>query len=105
MTVKEPRNSIGENRQSLEALDRMLLELIGARAVLVRELWRLKFLHGLDLVEPAREAGLLLKWRSWGREAGLPADLIPLLFDAVLNLTRPTHGSGINDRTGTGIAP
>ena len=63
-------------RAEIDATDAQLLELLAQRGRLVRAAWALKQAAGLERLDVAREAAVLLRLRERGAALGMdPADV------------------------------
>ena len=63
-------------RAEIDAIDAQLLALLGQRARLVADAWAWKAAHGVEPLDPGREAEILVRLQSLGAAQGLdPADV------------------------------
>jgi len=86
--MPSPAPDLRETRELIDDLDRELLILLIRRMELARRAYRAKLRLGLGIVDPAREAELLERRRSWATEAGLDAEGVAEIFEAIVSLSR-----------------
>ncbi len=79
-------------RAEIDATDAQLLELLAQRGRLVRAAWALKQAAGLERLDVAREAAVLLRLRERGAALGMdPAD-VERIWREVLRVRASTAG-------------
>ncbi len=74
-------------RREISDLDRSLVELVNKRLKLVQKLWRYKDEHGMDHVDPAREAWML-QYQQRANRGPLSQDGLAQLYHDLLALTK-----------------
>ncbi|EYF05685.1 chorismate mutase [Chondromyces apiculatus] len=72
------------SRDTLDRLDRALLELIAQRRAVVEALFEVKLRQALPLLDPERESALLAQRRALAEALGVPGDLAERLFRVIL---------------------
>jgi len=77
-----------ETRDLIDAVDRELLALLARRATLAQRAGKAKAQLGHPILDPAREAGLLVERRVWAESAHLDPEAIDELFRAILRFSR-----------------
>jgi chorismate mutase / prephenate dehydrogenase len=82
------RTSLEQLRESIDALDRQLVELLGRRRQLVEQVVQVKQEHDLPTFHPAREENLISSRRAQAAAAGLDPDYVEDLFRTVLRHSR-----------------
>jgi len=79
---------IREVRELIDDVDREIVALLARRTLLVRRAGRAKAELGASVRDPARETQLLAERRAWAEAAGLDANEIMALFQAVVRYSR-----------------
>ena len=72
------------SRDTLDRLDRALLDLVAQRRAVVASLFEIKRRRGLPLIDPDRERMLLASRRALAEQLGIPGDLAERLFQVIL---------------------
>jgi 3-deoxy-7-phosphoheptulonate synthase/chorismate mutase len=78
---------VGELREKITEIDRVLLTVLNERLKLVQQLWRYKEQHGVALHDPAREEWLL-EYLSRANRGPLSQDGLAEFYGLVLDLTK-----------------
>lgn len=78
---------LSETRERIDEVDRELMQLLQRRAELVRRAQRAKATVGMGVVDPEREARMLATRAAWAEEAGLDADGVRNIFEAIIGLS------------------
>jgi len=81
-----------EAREHIDELDRELIALLRRRSELSTRAGAAKRATGAPVLDPGREAALLLQRREWAQSEGLPADGVADLFRQILTLSRRVQG-------------
>jgi chorismate mutase len=82
------RRTLEQVRAELDRTDRALVELLAARASLVREAFEIKQASGAGLRDAAREKEIADAVVLLGRTHGLPESDLREVFAAILRFTR-----------------
>ncbi len=77
-----------EARELIDALDRELVALLARRATLAQRAGKAKAELGHPIVDPEREARLLVERRAWAESLQLDPEAIDELFRAILRFSR-----------------
>jgi chorismate mutase len=85
--VSEPDPVVRRLREEISELDRAVLDSVNARLMLVAELKRHKEAHGIDFVDPDREARMLADLLA-ANGGPLSAQGVGELLAALLDLTK-----------------
>lgn len=85
---ERPPRRRGEFRALVDRCDSDLLAALGERLQAVRRIGALKQEVGAVVLDPVREAQLLARWRTWGRESGVPPELLEPLFATIVGHSR-----------------
>jgi chorismate mutase len=80
--------ALGRCRQQIEQLDRQIVDLLGKRVALSKEIGALKKTAGLPTLDPAREAEVIRRAAGLAREAGLSDEKVRDIFWHVIGLSR-----------------
>jgi chorismate mutase len=88
MSADPPLDSLERVRASIEQLDQRIIDLIGERVELSRQVGTLKRSAGLPTLDPAREATVLRRVASQARAAQLPDEPVREIFWHVIALCR-----------------
>lgn len=75
-------------RQRIDAVDREIVALLGKRAALVRQAFRIKASRGEALLDPRREEAMMAVRRRWARAAGLDEAKAEAVMREILRATR-----------------
>ena len=75
-------------REEIESIDRSIIELIGRRVELAREVGRAKHEAGLPTLDPAREAAVVRRAGQLAREAGIEDEDVRYIFWHLIGLAR-----------------
>jgi prephenate dehydrogenase len=78
---------LSETRERIDEVDAEIVQLLHRRADLVRRAQRAKAAAGRGVVDPDREARLLAARAGWAEEAGLDADGVRAIFEAIIGLS------------------
>jgi 3-deoxy-7-phosphoheptulonate synthase/chorismate mutase len=78
---------VGELRDKITEIDRVLLTVLNERLKLVQQLWRYKEQHGFALHDPTREEWLL-EYLSRANRGPLSQDGLAEFYGLVLDLTK-----------------
>jgi chorismate mutase len=74
-------------RARLDVLDERILELLGERFDVCREVAAFKDEHDIPMMQPDRVAQVRARYLARGRELGLPADFTAALFELLIAAT------------------
>jgi chorismate mutase-like protein len=74
-------------RARLDVLDERILELLGERFDVCREVAAFKGEHDIPMMQPHRVAQVRERYLARGRELGLPADFTEALFELLIAAT------------------
>ena len=92
MTVSAPPTiappTIASLREEIEAVDERLIAAIAERVALARAVGRVKAAEGQPIIDPAREAAVVMRASALARMAGLPEDEIRALYWKLMALSR-----------------
>jgi chorismate mutase len=80
----EPACRVSAQRAAIDEVDSALLNLVARRRRLVSELFQHKRGLGLPLIDPAREAQLLVQWRASALKINVPASVAEKLLRVLL---------------------
>ena len=80
--------TVDELRAEIEAVDGALLELLGRRIGLARQIGRAKRADGAATLDPSREAAVIRRAVESGRDLGLPEEPVRELFWTIVGLCR-----------------
>jgi chorismate mutase len=75
-------------RQQIEVVDRELIQLLGKRVGLSKEIGAIKKVAGLPTLDPAREAEVIRRAATMARESGLSDEKVRDIFWHVIGLSR-----------------
>ncbi|MFI5386557.1 MAG: prephenate dehydrogenase/arogenate dehydrogenase family protein [Fimbriimonadales bacterium] len=78
---------LSETRERIDEVDGEILQLLHRRAELVRRAHRAKAATGHGVVDPSREASLLKSRSEWAEDAGLDAQGVRSIFEAIIGLS------------------
>lgn len=73
-------------RQAIDALDDAILQLLGARAVLVAGLWQDKTAGGLPVYDASREARIYARLRERASDADLHPGRVLAIFRQIVGV-------------------
>jgi prephenate dehydrogenase len=77
-----------EVREHIDELDRELIALLQRRCELSARAGLAKRETGAPVLDPSREAELLMQRGRWAEQSGLPADVVQAVFRQVLTISR-----------------
>ena len=80
--------TIASLREEIEAVDERLIAAIAERVALARAVGRVKAAAGQPIIDPAREAAVVMRASALARMAGLPEDEIRALYWKLMALSR-----------------
>ncbi len=80
-------------REQVSDNDRVLVEAVNRRLELVGRMWDYKESHGLEVLDPEREAWML-QYLARANRGPLSSDGLEELFSLVLELTKKELGRG-----------
>ncbi len=83
VSESEPRPSMDQLRQRIDAVDAGLLELLRERQGWVLQIGRFKSERGDPIVQPARERQLYETRRAQGRQQGLEPDFVEAIWHLI----------------------
>lgn len=79
---------LDELRAQIDAMNRQLVELIGKRTEVARQIARIKKKEKLPILDTEREEGIKEEMRQLARQNALSATVIADMFDLLLGYTR-----------------
>jgi chorismate mutase/prephenate dehydrogenase len=85
---RDPREELAECRTAIEDVDRRIVQLLAARVALGRRTAELKSAAGLPLLDPRREAEVIRRVTTLGREEGMPTEAIREIFWQIVGMCR-----------------
>ena len=88
MTDAPAPDPLSRLRTNIEQLDQRIIDLIGERVDLSRQVGELKRAAGLPTLDPAREAAVLRRVAGQARAAQLPDEPVREIFWHVIALCR-----------------
>ena len=80
--------TIASLREEIETVDERLIAAIAERMALARAVGRVKVAAGQPVVDPAREAAVVMRASALARMAGLPEDEIRALYWKLMAISR-----------------
>jgi chorismate mutase-like protein len=89
---------IPQLRESIDALDRQILDLVAERLRLVMQVGEIKRSHGLDVYDPARE-GDLLERVARAASAPLTAAMAQRIFRCIIEESRGLEQRHVTELT------
>ena len=92
MTTQEAMERL---RLEIEQIDRSLVDHIGQRVRLARQLGVMKRAAGMPTLDPAREASVVRRTSSLARDAGLMAEDVREIFWHVIGLCRRAQSEAV----------
>lgn len=78
---------LSETRERIDEVDSEIIQLLHRRADLVRRAQRAKAAVGRGVVDPQREARLLLSRSGWAEDAGLDPEGVRHVFEAIIAMS------------------
>lgn len=78
--------SLNEKRAALDALDAELIDLLARRAGIVQEIWAWKQAHGVERVDPAREAELRARLLAQAESLGLSREAVGAILARIVGV-------------------
>ena len=85
---EERARSLDELRKEIQEVDAAIVDLLGRRMSIVREIGEVKRSQGIAVVDPAREAAVVAYVAQLARTAGLPEGDVRELFWRIMALSR-----------------
>ncbi|MBR8656705.1 chorismate mutase [Achromobacter sp. Marseille-Q0513] len=92
-----PKAELASLRAEVDEIDQQIMLLLGVRFRCTDMIGELKQNHGMDLVDPKREAQQVARIRRLAEEAGVPAALAETILREVID-TVIDHHSRLRDR-------
>jgi chorismate mutase len=80
--------SIPELRKKIDAMNRKLVELLGERLEVAREIARLKKQERLPILDASREDAIKAEMRVLAKEHGISPPIVEEMFQILLDYTR-----------------
>lgn len=92
MTNNEsPKEELASLRAEVDEIDQQIILLLGVRFRCTDMIGELKTNHGMDLVDPKREAQQVERIRRLAEEAGVPAALAETILREVIDTVIDHH--------------
>ena len=88
--------TIASLREEIEAVDERLIAAIAERVALARAIGRVKAEAGQPVIDPAREAAVVMRASVLARMAGLPEDDIRALYWKLMAISRKVQLSELS---------
>ncbi len=86
-----PKAELASLRAEVDEIDQQIMLLLGVRFRCTDMIGELKTNHGMDLVDPKREAQQVERIRRLALEAGVPPDLGETILREVIDTVIDTH--------------
>lgn len=90
--VVEPANNLNGLRQSINQIDEQIIQLIGKRFELVRNIKQVKQADQLPVQDPQREAKLLLRLNELSHKYNIPLEVVIHVYDFLMSEARKVQG-------------
>jgi chorismate mutase len=81
-------DALAKWRHEIESIDRQIIELLGDRVAVSKEIGAMKKVAGLPTLDPAREAEVIRRAAELARTAGLNDEKVRDIFWHVIGLSR-----------------
>lgn len=92
--MAEPPHEVVSSRRIIDELDHSIIELLARRRAVVKDLFAKKRALGLPLVDPVREAEILVERGAYGRALGVSPEFVDAIFRKVLEDSHFLDGHG-----------
>ena len=97
MDIKEMKQEISKNRESLDSIDRRIVELFEQRMHIVQEIGTLKKHADLPVLDSNREQQILMSRRSWLQNKAYETAL-DRLFELLMSLSRDSQQDIVEEK-------